>query len=294
MLSTPEIFDRYEEVRQRFPVVRPLAQTQDISSLIEIADQASAFVFDAFGVLNVGDTLIDGADRRLQDLRDMGNEIRILTNAASYDRQGAVEKFKKLGIMVHPDEIITSRDAALACLTAGSWGAIAAPEDKMSDVDFDVIKLSDNPADYDQVSGFLFLSSSGWTEARQSLLSASLRHHDRPILIANADLVAPRDNGFSLEPGHFGHLLLDQGRKHVHFFGKPFPEVYDLVESTLHGIQPERIIMCGDTLHTDILGAIARGWRTVLVTQDGLFAGHSTEEFCTRSNLAPDWRLARI
>ena len=52
--------------------------------------------------------------------------------------------------------------------------------------------------------------------------------------------------------------------------------------------------MCGDTLHTDILGAAARGWRTVLVTQDGLFAGYDTEEFSSKSNIYSDWRLGRI
>ncbi len=83
------------------------------------------------------------------------------------------------------------------------------------------------------------------------------------------------------------------GNVHV-FFGKPFPEVYDLVEASLPDMPSQRIAMCGDTLHTDILGAAARGWRTVLVTQDGLFAGHDTSAFSTQSNLFADWRLGRI
>lgn len=294
MQSTPVIFDRYEEVRPRFPAAGPGRQTKEISSLSEIADQASAFVFDAFGVLNVGETLIEGADRRLDELRALGCHIRILTNAASYDRRGAVAKFQNLGISVLPDEIITSRDATLACLGPGTWGCIAAPEDDLSDIGYDVVRLGEDPADYDRVSGFLFLSSSGWTEARQAMLQASLLQHDRPTLIANADLVAPRDDGFSLEPGHYGHRLVDLGLTQVRFFGKPFPEVYDLAEKSLPDVPADQIVMCGDTLHTDILGASARGWRTVLVTQDGLFAGYDTDAFCVRSRLMPDWKLARI
>jgi ribonucleotide monophosphatase NagD (HAD superfamily) len=294
MLTASEIFDRYEEVRPRFPVVHSRAHTQQISALTDIADQASAFVFDAFGVLNVGDTLIEGADRRLDELRALGCDIRILTNAASYDRRGAIAKFKALGINIKPEEIITSRDAALACLTPGLWGCIAAPEDELAEIPFDVLRLGSDPAPYDRASGFLFLSSSGWVPEHQALLQASLSDNDRPVVIANADLVAPRDDGFSLEPGHFGHLLVDQGAGQVRFFGKPFPEVYDLVERSLPDTPANKIIMCGDTLHTDILGAIARGWRTVLVTRDGLFAGHSTDEFCKRSKLTPDWQLARI
>lgn len=266
----------------------------DIASLTDIAGEGSAFVFDAFGVLNVGDTLIEGADQRVNELRARGCEIRILTNAASYDRNGAIAKFKTLGINVLDDEIITSRDATLATPMDGVWGIIAAPEDGLADIDDAHLRLGDAPDTYDQVDGFLFLSSSGWTDERQHLLTTSLLQNERPVLIANADLVAPRGTDFSLEPGHFGHLLVDQGVTTVRFFGKPFPEVYDLVERSLKGVQADRIIMCGDTLHTDVMGAAARGWKTVLVTRDGLFSGHDTHPFCEESGLFPDWRLARI
>lgn len=268
--------------------------TREISALTDIADEVSAFVFDAFGVLNVGETLIKGADHRLDQLRALGRHIRILTNAASYDRAGAVEKFKRLGLRIEPDEIITSRDAALAALTPGLWGAIAAPEDRLADIDVDLLRLGDRVEDFDRVDGFLFLSSSGWTPAQQDVLLASLQRKKRHVIIANADLAAPRDHGFSLEPGHFGHLLMDEGIDTVRFFGKPFEEVYDLVEQSLSGVPTDQIAMCGDTLHTDIMGAAARNWRTVLVTQDGLFSGHNTLEFCQKSGLHPDWRLARI
>ena len=88
--------------------------------------------------------------------------------------------------------------------------------------------------------------------------------------------------------------LPDRHPGHVRFFGKPFAEVYTLVERTLPGVAAGRIVMCGDTLHTDILGAAARGWRTVLVTRDGLFAGVDTAGFSARSGLFADWRLDRI
>jgi len=108
------------------------------------------------------------------------------------------------------------------------------------------------------------------------------------------DLAAPRDDGFSVEPGHYGHQIADLYPDRVRFFGKPFPEVYDLVEATLPDIPADRIAMCGDTLHTDILGAQARGWRSVLVTRDGLFAGHDTQAYSGAARLYADWRLGRI
>lgn len=276
------------------PTARTNKPMQDINSLTDISNTVGAFVFDAFGVLNVGETLIKGADERLLELRAQGNHIRILTNAASYDRAGAVSKFERLGLEIDPSEIITSRDAALDALTPGIWGVIAAPEDNLADIENETIRLEEDAAPYDMVDGFLFLSSSGWSKAKQKTLEAALQRRERPILIANADLVAPRENGFSLEPGYFGHLIVDAGIQDVRFFGKPFPEVYELAEKSLPDLAPQNIAMCGDTLHTDILGAAARNWRTVLVTEDGMFTGHDTQLFCDQSGIFPDWRVERI
>ena len=294
MLTTQSIFDRYQEVRGRFPQITPRDESLEIKSLLDIADQVDAFVFDAFGVLNVGETMIPGADTRLDQLRERGCAIRILTNAASYDRSGAIAKFKRLGLRVKDEEIITSREAALQHLGAGHWGVITADSDPLTDLPNHVTRLKDSPDDYNTVDQFMFLSTADWTVARQDLLMKAMQHRPRNVLIGNADLAAPRDDGFSVEPGHFGHQIADLFPNHVQFFGKPFPEVYDLIEASLPTMSPERIAMCGDTLHTDILGASARGWRTVLVTQDGLFAGYDTRPFSKQSRLFADWRLDRF
>jgi hypothetical protein len=45
---------------------------------------------------------------------------------------------------------------------------------------------------------------------------------------------------------------------------------------------------------TDILGAAAQGWKTVLVTKDGLFSGFDTISFCEGSRIFANWRLGRI
>ena len=294
MTTVTQIFDRYEAVRHRIPEARFDARTAEINSLMEITQHADAFVFDAFGVLNVGETPIPGAAERLDDLRATGKEIRILSNAASHDHAGAVTKFRKLGMRLSEEEIVTSRDATLSGLDDRLWGCIAAPSDDLSDIPFATLRLRDNLSEYDEVEGFLFLSTETWTSARQALLTRSILKSPRPLVIANADLAAPRENGFSLEPGHYGHLLADEGIRDIRFFGKPFPEVYQMIEASLPEVAPERIAMCGDTLHTDIIGAAALGWRTVLVTRDGLFSGHDTMTYCEASRIHPDWSLPRI
>ncbi|MBT8458377.1 MAG: HAD hydrolase-like protein [Boseongicola sp.] len=288
------IFERYQSVRHRLPVAEFAADTKLVNSLLDVAGDVDAFVFDAFGVLNVGETPIPGAAERLDRLRENGHAIRILSNAASYNHDRATEKFRKLGMRVEPEEIITSRDATLRGLDDILWGCIAAPSDDLTDISADTLRLNGERSEYDRVEGILFLSTEIWTSELQGILTESLLANPRPVVIANADIAAPRDHGFSLEPGHFGHMLIDKGLTNVSFFGKPFPEVFEMVGETLVGVEPSRIAMCGDTLHTDILGAAAQGWRTVLVERDGMFCGVDVSDFCARSALVPTWRLSRI
>ena len=63
------IFERYQTIRPRLPQAEFHAPTRDIRSLLDILPEIDAFVFDAFGVLNVGETPIDGAAERLDQLR---------------------------------------------------------------------------------------------------------------------------------------------------------------------------------------------------------------------------------
>jgi len=294
MLDPITVFQKYESLRSRLPNFNNPTTTIEINSILELVSEIDVFVFDAFGVLNIGEELIPGADLALKTLRNMDKQVRVLTNAASYNKSGAEKKFLDLGLYFTAEEIITSRDAALENVTPRLWGVITTEDDNLSDLKTGYIRLTDTQLDFDKVDGFLFLSTNGWTPKKQLLLRDSISKNERPVIIANADLVAPRENGFTLEPGFYGHDLMDLGASKVEFFGKPYSAVYKLLAKSLSEIPGDKIAMFGDSLHTDILGAAAQGWKTVLVTKDGLFSGFDTKSFCEVSRIFPNWRLGRI
>jgi len=294
MLDPVTVFQKYESLRSRLPNFNNPTTTIEINSILELVSEIDVFVFDAFGVLNIGEELIPGADLALKTLRNMDKQVRVLTNAASYNKSGAEKKFLDLGLYFTAEEIITSRDAALENVTPRLWGVITTEDDNLSDLKTEYIRLTDTQLDFDKVDGFLFLSTNGWTPKKQLLLRDSISKNERPVIIANADLVAPRENGFTLEPGFYGHDLMDLGASKVEFFGKPYSAVYKLLVKSLSEIPGDKIAMFGDSLHTDILGAAAQGWKTVLVTKDGLFSGFDTKSFCEGSGIFPNWRLGRI
>jgi glycerol-1-phosphatase len=153
--------------------------------------------------------------------------------------------------------------------------------------------LADDPAAYDAAQGFAFLGSGSWTAARQTLLTSSLRRNPRPVLVGNPDLVAPREGGLSLEPGYFAHQLADEtGLKSV-FFGKPYPAIFDMALARACKARPDvtdpaRIVMVGDTLHTDILGGAAAGLRTALITGFGALRGMDVAAAIHTAGIVPD------
>lgn len=288
VLDAEAAFARYEAVRPRLPAATFPRASDHVHSLADVADRYDAFVLDAFGVLNVGDTPIPGAVGRLADLRAMGKRLIVLTNAASYPRATALAKYHRLGFDFTSDEVVSSRDVAVARLDPSiAWSAISAGDDSFADIPARVTDLIDGEADWDAAEGFLFLSSARWDAALQRRLTETLRRRPRPLVVANPDLVAPREGGLSLEPGLYAHDIADAVGLNPAWFGKPFPDAFADVRRRLPGIPADRIAMIGDTLHTDVLGGAAAGMGTVLITAHGLFAGRDVAPYIARSGITP-------
>ncbi|MEL6522724.1 MAG: HAD family hydrolase [Pseudomonadota bacterium] len=293
-LSTAAAFARYEALRHRMPVADFPEHSKPCSGLLELADQYDAFLLDSFGVLNIGERAIPGAAECLAELRRQGKRLIVLTNAASYTRTAAVERYRRLGFDFAQEEVVSSREVAAHRLEMVSpnarWGAIAASEDRFRDIDADV-RHWDGHTDVD---GFILLSSAEIDGATVSALETALRKKPRPVVVANPDLVAPRETGLSKEPGFFAHALADDLDIGPHFFGKPFANAFDDAFALLPGIPKSRMAMVGDTLHTDILGGRAAGVDTVLVEGFGLFAGEQVDPYIRQSNIIPDHRCYSI
>jgi glycerol-1-phosphatase len=297
MLSDAEAaFARYEAVRPRLPKARFPSRPLVLPTLDEVADQVDGFLLDAFGVLNVGETAIPGAVARMASLRARGKRLVVLTNAASYTRPQLLAKYHRLGFDFAADEVVASREVAVSRLgviaPGATWAAIAAAGDAFTDIPAPVLDAIADPRAFDTADGILFLSTARWSRALQQRLIGALERNPRPLVIANPDLVAPREDGLTLEPGLFGHDLLDVLEASVHWFGKPFPEAFaEGIART--GLAAPQLAMVGDTLHTDVLGGAAAGCRSVLVTDFGLFAGRDTGPFIAASGIVPDFIVAR-
>ncbi len=291
-------FDAYQSVRARLPQSAPETTPQHAANLEEIADQFDTFLLDAFGVLNVGQTAIPGVPDRIRALQAAGKRVMVVTNAAGYPKHLLMQRYADLGYKFAPEDVVSSREALLTQLhhhPDHHWGLMASPRfgtDELDHLNADF--LAEDAALYDKVAGFLMFGASDWTEERQAILEATLKDNPRPVLVGNPDIVAPVVGGLSKEPGHYAHRLADATGVKPQFFGKPFIGVYDLVFARLpKDIDRSRIVMVGDTLHTDILGGHTAGVKTALITDFGSLKGADVAEAIAQSGLHPDYILPR-
>lgn len=290
--NTHGAFARYEAVRVRLPQADFPETSQHLAHLGEVAEYVDGFVLDAFGVLNVGATAVPGAIERLADLRKRGKKLCVLSNAASFTRLDALAKYQRLGFDFSADEVITSRDVAVARMNTiapgAVWAALAAETDDFCDLPAKVIDAVCEPEALEHADAILFLSSHRVTPQLHERLLSAMERKPRPMIVANPDITAPFEDGLSREPGLFAHDLMDRLGTELNWFGKPFAEGYDDILKHME-LPAERLAMVGDTLHTDILGGCAAGLKTVLVSNHGIFGGHDVQPFIDQSGIVPDF-----
>ncbi|MEM9344282.1 MAG: HAD-IIA family hydrolase [Pseudomonadota bacterium] len=297
-ITAEEALDAYEAARHRLPESAPKHDSiRKAATLADIADQFDVFLLDAFGVLNVGETVIPGAPEAVSALQDAGKRVLVVSNAASVGTDILLDKYTALGFQFARDDIVTSR-ATLASKMNGNrddaWGVVAPAQADLGDLGLTNAKLlRDDPEPYDACDSVLLIGTGDWTDARQDLLEAALRRRRKPVVVANPDIVAPREAGFSVEPGHIAHRLADVADVTPVFYGKPFANIYDMVFDRLGPVNRARVVMVGDSLHTDILGARAYGIASALIPGFGFFAGGDVDAAIERTDIRPDYLVDR-
>ncbi|NOR61257.1 MAG: HAD-IIA family hydrolase [Rhodobacteraceae bacterium] len=292
MTDTNWAFAQYENVRKRLPASNARGACKRVPNLGALAEDFDVFLFDAYGVLNVGTTPIASAPARVAALQSMGKRALVLTNGASFPASDRLPKYRQYGFNFAAEDVISSRDALavhLAAVPNIHWAAMAPKNASFEGLGVRFDLLEDAPETYVRAEGFLLLGSQIWNDERQAMLVETLRAHPRPVLVGNPDLVAPYEHGFSLQPGLYAHWLADKIGLEPQFFGKPFGGMFAEAARRFADVPPERVLMIGDTLHTDILGGAAAGFKTLLVENHGMFRGADVLPYIEKSGIAPDY-----
>lgn len=238
----------------------------------EVIKPYEVLIFDIWGVLYDGIDPYPNVINFLNNTIENGKKIIFLSNTP---RPGNIMggKFRSWGLDMNKVTIYTSGDALREQLL--SWDdevfktlgkkcyhlGSDRNEDLLRNIDMD---LTNNIKEADFLLITAYLEEYETLNLYDDILkkAAGLK---LPAICPNPDLTVNQSNGIRYCAGTFAKKYEAFGGK-VHYYGKPDIRVFNaLFNRYLQGIDKSKIIMIGDTINTDILGANSAGIDSVLV-----------------------------
>ncbi len=249
-----------------------------ISSFANVVKHYDAIFFDAFGVLKNYNGLIEGVAETIYKLHNDQKQIFILTNDSSRSPFELAKRYQQQGIdLITEENMISSGMLAREYLQLKiKKGTIAYLGTKNSahyveNLGLPTLPISEVQAEnFSDISALVLLDEEGFNwESDLSKSINLLRHKNIPVVVANTDRTYPvSNNQINIAIGGIANMLEDIVGKRFIRFGKPdvplFIYAYEKL-SAIKSIPKDKILMVGDTLHTDILGGNKFGIHTALV-----------------------------
>src|SRR5919198_6067307 len=226
-----------------------------------LADEYDSFVIDLDGVLYRGDEPIPAAGEAIDRLRSSGKGIAFVTNNSSRTPEEVAEKLTKLGVKASSEEVVTSALATASLLAkrgGGSAFVIGETGVRKALLNAGVEIREGEPESVDYVVV-------GWDRGVDyaKLRRASLLVQRGARLVAtNSDASYPAPDGLWPGAGAILAAVTTTTRTTAEVVGKPHaPLFHEARERAGEG----RALSVGDRLDTDVAGAAALGWDSLLV-----------------------------
>ncbi len=231
-------------------------ETKDV---LRVADKfAQAYLFDLDGTIYLGDNLLPGAKRMIEELQSRNIPVRFLSNNPTKDPQQYVEKLTSLGLRVD------IKDISNTVVTTANWLKRNHPDAKLFVVGEEPLKrhlikegfvLSEDPTEIDVVIASYDRS---FDYRKLQIAFDALWFYKRAILIqTNPDRFCPFPGGRG-EPDCAATTAAIEACANVKCtasLGKPSPI---MLEEALAGLDVDlaECVMVGDRLQTDIQMAL--------------------------------------
>jgi HAD superfamily hydrolase (TIGR01458 family) len=224
----------------------------------------AAVLFDLDGVFFVGDRAIPGGAATIAFLQSEGVPYRLVTNTTSQSREQLAAKLRRLQIPVTAPQILTPIVAAAELIAAADAEPVAAllPPGSVGDLQCAVVSEDDEGPVGTVVIGEL---GEAWSFAQLNRAFRLLMMQPEPLFIAlgMSRFWADHD-GLTLDTGPFVRALEYATDRTAVVSGKPAASFF-LAAAHLADTPPDKVVMVGDDIRSDVLAAQRAGMRGVLV-----------------------------
>ncbi|WP_420481864.1 HAD-IIA family hydrolase [Cohnella zeiphila] len=222
------------------------------------------FLIDLDGTIYRGDLLIDGAADTVRRLFREGKRVVFVSNRGNISRDMCKAKLAGMGLDVPAESLLLTstasgmylkeRDPDSAVWVLGEQGL----KDELATFG---IRLAPRPEDSD----WLVITLHETVTYRELNMAFRAIRSGARILATNEDRMVPTAEGDSLDvAGMIGAVCHPAGRWPDVVIGKPSEWMAQAALRTL-GLPPERCLVIGDSLHSDIALAKRHGMSAALV-----------------------------
>ena len=222
------------------------------NSILEISENFEGFILDVWGVLHASGVPFEGVTSSLEELKRQGKKILLLSNAPR--RSTAVSAFlaEKIGVLEgkHYDGIITSGEAFFLGMVAEQGNVFyIGPEKDLTVLNGLALKPTQNLND-----SFEFAIITGIVPNGVEVLH-KLKAKNTKLYCLNPDIFITKADGTTEECAGFLAKKYKEMGGEVCYFGKPYPEIYQIALKFFDQLPKAKILAVGDGMETDILGA---------------------------------------
>ncbi|MEW6189420.1 MAG: HAD-IIA family hydrolase [Actinomycetota bacterium] len=259
--------------------------------MVKFVEMFQNFIFDMDGVIYLQDSPISGAREVINYLKSAGKSILFLTNNSYYTAKHYVERLSSMGIQVSPDRVLTSAAATAMYLKkhhqlkGKTAFVIGGPglEREIKSIGLELLTT-----DSGRNAHFVII---GWdlNFNYEKMKVATLAINGGAIFIGtNYDRTFPSGEGLWPGGGAIIASIEVATDKKAKIIGKPEKYMVEAALALFDG-NPQKTVLIGDRLDSDILAGKRAGIKTILV-----LTGVTSSEMLEKSDIKPDYILEGI
>ena len=280
-----------------------------LDNILCLKEKFDVFILDIYGVIWGGKEPIKGALEVMQELKKVQKKVILLSNSTLRQKQAEEFQAQKGFIKgIHYDEIYTSGELVYDTFSHDKrklkYYTFARPNPEVFQNSPYQEVFKPEQADFVYLGSPQVFENAVWKDQLNiEYFEKQLKqfyHLGLPLICANPDLRAYEDqyDESVIRQGTIARYYEDLGGD-VEYFGKPYPLIFDFALQNTQALD-NKILMVGDTLETDVLGAKTYGIKTALV-MTGIARDHmkeeefsSMEEYCKEVQIIPDYIVKTI
>jgi inorganic pyrophosphatase len=239
-------------------------------------------IFDIDGVIEFRGKVYTQAVETIHTLRKKGLVLRFLTNSTLKNRVSSAARLQNAGMILDPSEVITASFATATYLRDLKPRSCWILLEREGIQEFEGIVIDANNPEYIVIGDYQGkFNFENLNKALRLLIKGA------KLIGMISELVDTTTGEIELNVGSWVRMLETASGVEATYIGKPNPYMFELTLKSMQ-LDKSEVVMVGDQLGTDILGANRVGIKSILLT---------TGEYTNRNlecNAKPDFVFSSL